>query len=240
MARRKRKDEPDWVPPAFDEVSYMRKEIAAARLAMITIGWAFVGAMVSFLLSFNTAVAFLVGIAVAFGLYFVLPLLGIDIKPFKRRDWVGHGMTYFFSWLSFWILFLNPPFGDFTDPTIHGLSASPYRAGYRGALPCHGPAGGIASFPMGTDNTTVLVLFRATDNVRVSNINVTVVPTPPSASLIPGPPPPGTYCRGAGLDYPGGTYNVTFVPAGVQYTVRIAAMDPSGRPASASFVIDAE
>jgi len=35
MARRKRKeDEPDWVPPEFDEVGYMRQEIQGAHAAI--------------------------------------------------------------------------------------------------------------------------------------------------------------------------------------------------------------
>ena len=125
MARRKRKDEPtDWVAPDFDEVGYMRTEIQAAKTAVLTIAWAAVGAIVSFLrYSVNAALAFFAGIGVAFGLYYVLPYLGIAVKGFKRRDWTGHGITYFFSWLAFWILLLNPPFGDFTTPTpLFGLS----------------------------------------------------------------------------------------------------------------------
>src|SRR5207302_6985304 len=67
MARRKRKDEPtDWVAPDFDEVGYMRTEIQAAKTAVLTIAWAAVGAIVSFLLySVNAALAFFAGIAVA-------------------------------------------------------------------------------------------------------------------------------------------------------------------------------
>jgi hypothetical protein len=237
MARRKRKDEPDWAPPAFDEVTYMQTEIAAARVAVITIGWAFVGAAVSFFLSFNAALAFLAGIAVAFGLYFVLPLIGIDIKPFKRRDWAGHGVTYFFSWLAFWILFLNPPFGDFADPTIQGMSASPFHAGYAGKLLCVAPDGGTAKFRITPPNDTVLVLFRATDNVGLGNLSVAVVPAPPVVSLTPGPPPRNATCPGS-TGYPEGTYSVTFAPAGVPYTVTIVAVDRSGRQVAASFRIE--
>lgn len=239
MARRKRKDdEPDWVPPEFDEAGYMRTEIESARVAVITIGWALLGALISFLLySVHPALAFVGGIGVAFGLYFFLPMLGISILRFKRRDWIGHGVTYFFSWLALWILFLNPPFGDFTDPTVHGLSASPFRTGYTGPLLCDGPDGGPASVQLMPPNNTILVLFRATDNVGLRNLTVSVSPDPISASLTPGPPPPGTHCQGAPQSYPGGTYNVTFVPAVPAHTVTIVATDPSGRQASASFRI---
>src|SRR5439155_323687 len=127
MARRKRKDEPtDWVAPDFDEVGYMRTEIQAAKTAVLTIAWAAVGAIVSFLLySVNAALAFFAGIAVAVGLYYVLPFLGISVKGFKRRDWTGHGITYFFSWLAFWILLLNPPFATRAATSRRTPSISP-------------------------------------------------------------------------------------------------------------------
>ncbi|MCI4371821.1 MAG: DUF5379 domain-containing protein, partial [Thermoplasmata archaeon] len=117
MARRnKKEDEPDWVPPDFDEVGYMRQEMQGARVAVATIGWAAVGAVVSFLLySVLPVLAFFAGIAVGYGMYFIFPLLGFKTESFKRKDWIGHGITYFFSWLAFWIILLNPPFGDFTD-----------------------------------------------------------------------------------------------------------------------------
>ena len=241
MARRKRKEEPDWAPPAFDEVSYMQTEIAAARVAVITIGWAFVGAGVSFLLSFNAALAFLAGIAVAFGLYFVLPLVGIDIKPFKRKDWMGHGVTYFFSWLAFWILFLNPPFGDFTDPTIQGITLASYPSSNPPSplskIPCFPLEGSSITVRMGS-NDTVLLLFRATDNSgRLSNVSA-VVGTGPSAVPLRWTPAAGneSECKGQGT-YPGGTYRATFVPAASSYRITIYAEDPSGRSAGVGFTV---
>src|SRR5205823_471376 len=163
IARRKRKDEPtDWVAPDFDEVGYMRTEIQAAKTAVLTIAWAAVGAIVSFLLySVNAALAFFAGIGVAFGLYYVLPYLGIAVKGFKRRDWTGHGITYFFSWLAFWILLLNPPFGDFTTPTIQAISVSPVHTGYTGYLSCLPLVGGAVTVPLTLGNDSVYVLFRA-------------------------------------------------------------------------------
>src|SRR2546423_9298947 len=98
MARRKRKDEaPDWTAPDFDEVGYMRTEIASARAAVATIAWAVVGAVVSFLLySVHPALAFFAGILVGFRLSFFLPLIRLGLTAFKRPDWIGHGITEFF------------------------------------------------------------------------------------------------------------------------------------------------
>src|SRR5256885_6411719 len=129
MARRKRKDDtPAWVAPDFDEVGFMRREIEGARAAVATIAWAVVGALVGFALySVLPVLAFFGGIAVGFGMYFIFPLLGFKTESFKRRDWIGHGITYFFSWLAFWIILLNPPFSDHVPPTIQSISVSPYQ-----------------------------------------------------------------------------------------------------------------
>jgi len=244
MARRKRKEEePDWVAPEFDELSYMRTEMQAARTAVVTIGWAVVGAIVSFLLySVNPALAFFAGIAVGSGMYFMLPLIGIDIGPFKRRDWIGHGVTYFFSWLAFWILLLNPPIGDFTVPTIQGISVSPWP-GFMGELACVEPvAGGVDLRLIQTGNTSIFILFRASDNVGVASLIVTVspgggspfTPTPTAISGLP------DQCKGhRGSVYPGGTFNVTFPQQASSYTVTIVAADSRNPPVSAAVQITA-
>ena len=244
MARRKRKEDEagDWVAPDFDEVSYMRTEIESARTAVATIAWAVLGAIVSFLLyaalPFLAFLAFLAGLGVGFAMYFVFPLLGLKTRAFKRKDWIGHGVTYFFSWLAFWILLLNPPFGDFTDPTIQAVSVSPFRTGYTGDLLCAVPASGSVSIPL-SGNDTILVLFRATDNVGLSSLSVDVSPLPTVASLTPtshaGQP---SQCAGHRSEtYLGGTYSVSFQPAASGYTVTITAVDTRQRSASVTFQV---
>src|SRR5712692_475279 len=223
MARRKRKeDEPDWVPPDFDEVGYMRKEIEGARAAVATIAWAVIGALVAFALySVLPVLAFFAGIAVGFGMYFVFPLIGIKTEPFKRRDWIGHGFTYFFSWLAFWIILLNPPFSDHTDPTIQAISVSPYYAGYNGSLACLPPTAG--SISLGAGNNSLYILFRASDNVGLRSVEVQVAPN---------------QCAGHRTEtYLGGTYNATFSVTASTYDVTIVAVDTSGHPAAVHFQI---
>jgi len=238
MARRKRKDEEtDWVAPDFDEVAYMRQEMQGARAAVVTIGWAVVGALVSFLLySVNPALAFVGGIAVGFGLYYILPLLGIKTDSFKRRDWTGHGVTYFFSWLAFWIILLNPPFGDFTLPSIQGVSVSPF-SGLSSGLLCRVPTDSV-TVP-GTGSNSLYVLFQATDNAGLASLRVEVRPQsqPPfsvNTTLVTGDSP----CLGhEGQDVPSGSYNVTFPMTAALFDVTITATDPSAHAARVGFRI---
>ena len=239
MARRKRKeDEPDWVAPDFDEVGYMRRELEGARAAVATIGWAVIGSLVAFALySVLPVLAFFAGIAVGAGMYFVFPLIGIKTEPFKRRDWIGHGFTYFFSWLAFWIILLNPPFSDHTDPTIQAISVSPYHAGYTGPLACVPPSS--APLSLGAGNNSLHILFRASDNVALRSVEVHVAPTPGTPFVVTPTPVSGqNQCLGHRTEtYLGGTYNATFSVTASTYDVTIVAVDTSGHSAALNFQI---
>ncbi len=239
MARRKRKEEePDWVAPEFDEVGYMRQEIEGARAAVATIAWAVIGALVAFALySVLPVLAFFAGVAVGFGMYFVFPLIGFKTESFKRRDWIGHGITYFFSWLAFWIILLNPPFSDHTDPTIQAISVSPYHVGYNGSLACLPPTAG--SISLGAGNNSLYILFRASDNVGLRSVQVQVAPNAQSPFVVTPTPVTGqNKCVGHRQEtYLGGTYNATFPVTATAYDITIVAVDTSGHQAAIAFQI---
>lgn len=243
MARRKRKDEaPDWVAPEFDEIGYMRQEMQAARASVATILWAIIGAAVSFLLySVFAPLAFLGGLAMGFGLYFMLPLFGIRTTAFKRRDWIGHGMIYFFSWLAFWIILLNPPFGDFTDPTVDSISVSPFRTGLMSGLSCLPVTTGSVSVPVTLPNNSMYILFRATDNVGVASLTVNVTPSSAVPFNVNATPRTGNSpCIGHESEaLLGGTYAAVVPQPSSTNTIRVlmSAADPSGRRAEAAFTV---
>ncbi len=240
MARRKRKDEtPEWTPPEFDEVGYMRQEIAGAKIAIATVAWAGVGAIISYLLYLyvHPVVAFLVGLAVYGALSILLPILGVQTHGFKRRDWLGHGVTYFFSWLAFWILLLNPPFGDHTAPTLWGIQAGSYASAggsepAANSVPCTAIApGGSLLLSVGS-NDTLYLLFRATDNVAVTSVRVTVGTSlgtsEVNATLVEGQPD-ACVGSGTGARYAPGTYAVRVPIAGSSYfSFQIEASDRAG------------
>ncbi len=181
MARRKRKEEEAiWEPPEFDEVGYMRKEIENAKIALVVIAWAAVGALLAFLLyALNQPIfGFLLGILIFGALYFLLPMIGLPIHGFRRRDWLGHASIYFFSWLAFSILLLNAPFGDHTAPVIGSFEAGSFMAGGSSTIPaantvvCYpGTAGNTIHIPLSSNNS-VYVIFRATDNIGVASLQV--------------------------------------------------------------------
>ncbi len=249
VARRKRKeDEPDWTPPEFDEVAFMRKEIENAKIAVVVVAWATVGAIVGILLYayVHPAAGFLVGLATFGGLYFVLPLIGLPIQGYKRRDWINRFGTYFFCWLAFFILLLNPPFSDHTPPSIQFEAAASYTSVGLADPPAHfiycvpASASAVVNVKVGSNNT-LYVLFRATDNVGIQAISVrassssapqNLTPTDVSNRL--------SACSNSpnGTVYGPGTYAVNMVAAGVPVTFTVLATDRVGLSASGSFVLN--
>ncbi len=249
MARRKRKEEEAiWEPPEFDEVGYMRKEIENAKIALVVIAWAAVGALLAYLLyALNQPViGFLLGIF-AFGvLYFLLPMLGLPIHGFKRRDWLSHASIYFFSWLAFSILLLNAPFGDHTAPVVGSFEAGSFNANSTLTIPAAGtlyciPAspGQEITVPAATQsNKSLYLIFRATDNVgvqsvtaTVNNINVTFVSLAGGANL----------CKGTNLPaIPADTYGLDIPISGTtRFRVSITAKDTSGLSTTSEVILNA-
>src|SRR2546426_1806026 len=122
----KRDKSPDWKPPEFDEVEFMHKEMRAAKATILVVLWTVPSALLSFGLTVAGApiVAFFAGIGMMFLVKWIFPILKVDISQYKRKDWLGHGATFFFSWLAFWILLLNPPFADLTAPTFLSVTVN--------------------------------------------------------------------------------------------------------------------
>src|SRR2546430_17328224 len=103
-------------------------------------------------------------------------MIGNNIDPSKRRDCPSHEITYFFSWFAFWILLLNPPFGDFTNPTIQAVSVSPLYPGYTVDKSCLHLVAGAVTIKMIPAITTTHIVFRASHNVSIDRVQFQVDP----------------------------------------------------------------
>lgn len=133
--RRKKEGDEEFELPEFDEVEYMEKEVNAAKTSFTIIALAIPLAVALYAVTVVGlwGVGFLLALAATFLLpriFRFLPWPKVDLGKFERRDWVGFGGTFFFTWLAFWILLLNVPFTDLTPPTIaavyvNGVQMSP-------------------------------------------------------------------------------------------------------------------
>lgn len=244
MARRKRKEEePPWSPPEFDDVEYMRKEIASAKTSVVVIGWSVVGALVSYgvlIAGVHWALAFLLGLFAFAGLRYVFPVLGIRRSAYTRKDWVGHGGIYFLSWLAFWILLLNAPFGDFTNPSFGDIlvgslsSSSPPTAA--GAVDCLPVVGDSVRVPLGT-NDTVYVVFRLTDNVRVGGATARVSTSAGATFDVTPVPVAGQtgLCDLGPNPYEAGSYELRFDAGAASWRITLTGVDGVGHTATMTF-----
>lgn len=167
--RRKEKEKEVFRRPEFDEVEFMKKEITNTKIAIITIVFAIPIGVVSYLITLvNLPVfAFLVGVASIFLLRYVYGLSHIDTTKFEKKDWLGNGAMFFFTWLAVWVLILNMPFTDLTNPTIKDIRVDG----------CDRIPGTSKDYtcPLGTNSSKdVRITARVTDNSGIQSVRIYV------------------------------------------------------------------
>ncbi|MFO8109841.1 MAG: hypothetical protein R6U17_04890 [Thermoplasmata archaeon] len=174
MAKRRRKKEEeeediDFEFPEFDRVEYMKKEINKGKTILVSIGLAPVFSFLSlqvFELTGETSMGFMVGI---FGMLLTLKVfefLPIDLSGFGKKEWAMNGAMYFFTWLGIWILLMNPPFGDFSDPVLNSFEIHVETDGNWTAIE-------EANLTHGGEYN-IRAVAKVTDNVAVDEENVTI------------------------------------------------------------------
>lgn len=141
MARDERKDgkgesgrgkdeDYEFVPADFDEDAFIHKEMVSFRTTTILFLWGIVAALVSWALFAAVDGRFIgwgigLGVAAAFGfaLKLLFPRFKADVRHFGRREWLGTAFLFFFTWLAFFIIAVNPPVSDFAPPRVDLVAA---------------------------------------------------------------------------------------------------------------------
>ena len=115
----------EFIPEDFDEDAFIHREMVSFRTTTILFVWGILAAGLSFAVFAaleGAKVAWLAGLAIAtafgFALKWVFPRAKADIKHFGRREWLGTGFLFFFTWLSFFLIAINPPVSDFAPPRV--------------------------------------------------------------------------------------------------------------------------
>jgi hypothetical protein len=128
---RKGEENYEFIPPDFDEDAFIHRELVSFRTTLILFLWAIVAAAVAwgaFAALDGAKTGWLVGLGIAalffLGLRKIFEMLKVDIKHFGKREWLGTAALFFFTWLSFFIIAINPPVSDFAPPRVE-LHASP-------------------------------------------------------------------------------------------------------------------
>jgi hypothetical protein len=133
----------EFIPPDFDEDGFIHREMVSFRTTLILFLWGIVAAAVSwaaFAGLGGVKVGWLLGLGICavfgYSLRYLFPKLGADIKHFGRREWLGTAALFFFTWLSFFIVAINPPVSDFAPPRVD-LYVSPVTQEAGGQVDIH-------------------------------------------------------------------------------------------------------
>lgn len=127
MAKKRKKDKKqeedyEFKPPEFNEREFLVKELRDTRAAIITVGVAMlfgvVAGVVTALSHSIVGLAFIIGIAGMLLLKSIYKMIGVDISGFTKKNWAGTVATYFFTFLAIWVLLMNTPFLDLTNPSV--------------------------------------------------------------------------------------------------------------------------
>lgn len=209
MARRRRgqDEKPDlgFEIPEFDEDEFIRKETISFRTTLILFVYSVITAFVTFVL-WATAVEswfvmLLIAGATGYLLRFIYPALKVDISHFGKKEWIGTGFLYFFSWLAFFIFLTNPPLYDGVEPDLD-IHVTP---------------------DIQNAGSLVDVTLVAADNLNVDDDSITFTLTGPDGDTIASTADLRAHTNGHDI----WTWNRTLDQTG-QYTITASVSDTGG------------
>ncbi len=124
----------EFLPPDFDEDAFIHKEMVSYKTTVILFLWGILAALVSWGIfagiggaKSGWSLGLLVCALMGGLLKWIFPRFKADIKHFGRREWLGTAALFFFTWLSFFILAINPPISDYAPPRVAIYAAPPVQ-----------------------------------------------------------------------------------------------------------------
>jgi hypothetical protein len=168
-----KKGELEYKPPEFDRLGYVRTEVGVSKATIIAALFAIpIGLAAMFVMPVGgVAGGLLAGLGGMSLLWFLLPMLKIDVRNFKWTQTAGVLSTNFLVFLAVWVVACNPPFNDFASPEIvdvqidWGWGSTYVNATDAGSLE--------ARIPVNVTDITVRALI--TDNVDVDDGTVNII-----------------------------------------------------------------
>lgn len=170
----------------FDEKEYMRKELLNAKVGIITFFYALPYGIVSWQLTLAdlSILGFLAVIVGILSLRYVYPYFGIEVEDFEKKTWLGNGAVLVFTWLSIWVLLLNPPFSDMASPDITDVQALGSSVNWTKVS-----RGANENLPVLPGDDNVRIKAKVVDNVGISRVEIQVRGVLQEAVLIGGAEP---------------------------------------------------
>lgn len=224
MAKKRHRTEEKVVfkKPDFDEKEYMRKELLNAKVGIITFFYALPYGIVSWQLTLAdlSILGFLAVIVGILSLKYVYPYFGIDVEDFEKKTWFGNGAVLVFTWLSIWVLLLNPPFSDMASPDITSVQVLGSSVNWTKVS-----RGANVNLPVLSGDDNVRIKAKVVDNVGISRVEIQIRSFPQEVGLIGGAEP-----------HYYGSYFTVIVPPNTADVV-ISAWDGAGHRSTFSFTL---
>ncbi len=175
MAKKRKKEEEesdDFEFPEFDRMQYMKDEINKGKSVLISMALAPIFSYLSFKIfeiSMEWSFGFLLLILGIFILEPVHKFLKVDVERFGKKEYAMNWAMFFFTWLIVWIILMNPPFGDFADPTLDRFGVSVLTDPVNNTWEPLGEVGLVNG-----ESYTINITARITDNVGIREDSVTI------------------------------------------------------------------
>ncbi|MCK4368021.1 MAG: hypothetical protein KAW84_08775 [Thermoplasmata archaeon] len=208
--------------PDFDEKEYMRKELLNAKVGIITFFYALPYGVVSWQLTLAdlSILGFLAVIVGILSLRYVYPYFGVDVEKFEKKTWFGNGAVLVFTWLSIWVLLLNPPFSDMASPDITKVQVIGSSVNWTKVS-----RGDHENLDVVAGDDNVRIKAKVVDNVGISRVEIQIRGVSQEVGLIGGEEP----------HYYGSSFTVTVPPNTTD--VVISAWDEAGHKSTFSFTL---
>lgn len=188
MAKRKKLDSEEneddviFTPPDFDENEYLKNEVNKGKMLIFTFILAVIIGIVSGYMHVYGQAS--LAVVITFGILFTISSIFEKFKiekPIDKKGWMSMIGVYFFTWLIFWIIVLNPPFNDLSAPQIElaqdnntGAVLDYYYVEYKNDTDIN-DTWHVAQYQHGDYNVaanTTVVRFIITDNVAVDKVTI--------------------------------------------------------------------
>lgn len=131
LEKKEEDSEEIFVEPKFDKKEFIEKELSESKPLFISVLTGLIIGIISGAITISLATedkplngALFGGLAFFIGFVLVrifFSLLKVDVSKYKPQQWLGHIAGYFFTWLTVFIISINPPFADLAYPNSSGI-----------------------------------------------------------------------------------------------------------------------
>lgn len=131
MAKKKRRtpeekeEKYEFVPPEFDEKEFLIKDLQITKISwMVTLLSIIMGIVAYFFsdITSQMAVGFLILMVSILGLKQLLSILRFDMSEVDTKGMFGNYILFALLFLGVWIICMNPPIGDNSNPVVENIS----------------------------------------------------------------------------------------------------------------------